>query len=59
MNEAGLNGKGGVTMTYLIMLYWIGQQLFAPTWFWVLWGIACFTKVISFGWDMYKKGAEK
>ena len=27
-------------MLYLIMLFWIGKALAAPTWFWVIWALA-------------------
>lgn len=45
-------------MFYLIMLFWIGKQLIAPTWYWVLWGVICFGKFLNFGFTMYKKGAK-
>lgn len=44
-------------MCVLIMLLWIGKQLMAPTWYWVLWGWLCFYKILDFGFTMYKKGA--
>ena len=32
-------------MLTLIMLFWIGQALAAPTWYWVVW-------VLSLGWKL-------
>lgn len=32
-------------MLYLIMLFWIGKTLAAPTWFWVIWAL-------SVGWKL-------
>ena len=43
-------------MLLVICLWWIGIQLSAPTWFYVLLGISAFVKLISYGIDMYNKG---
>ena len=43
-------------MLAIIFLWWIGIQLSAPTWFYVLLGISAFAKLISYGIDMYNKG---
>ena len=43
-------------MLVIICLWWIGYQLSAPTWFYVLLGISAFVKLISYGVDMYNKG---
>lgn len=43
-------------MLLVICLWWIGIQLSAPTWFYVLLGINIFLKIMSFGIDMYNKG---
>ena len=43
-------------MLAIICLWWIGHQLSAPTWFYVLLGINIFLKIMSFGIDMYNKG---
>ena len=43
-------------MLAIICLWWIGYQLSAPTWFYVLLGINIFLKIMSFGINMYNKG---
>lgn len=43
-------------MLSLICLWWIGVQLSAPTWFFVLLGIGFFIDMIDFGTKMYNKG---
>ena len=43
-------------MLVIICLWWVGIQLSAPTWFYVLLGISAFAKLISYGIDMYNKG---
>ena len=43
-------------MLSLLMLWWLGQTLGAPVWFWVLWWINVVIVVARFAWDMYKAG---
>lgn len=43
-------------MLTLAMIFWIGMELGAPTWFWVLWGITLFIGVLQFGISMFKYG---
>lgn len=45
-------------MLIIICLWWIGMQLCAPTWYYVLLGISAVVKILSYGIDMYKKGAK-
>lgn len=45
-------------MITAILLFWIGIQLNAPTWYYVLVSIGIFFRLISFGIDMYKAGKE-
>lgn len=45
-------------MITAICLAWIGFQLNAPTWYFVLVGVGFFFKLISYGNEMYKKGKE-
>ena len=40
-----------------ILLWWIGLQLNAPTWYFVVIGFLLLCQVINFGITMYKKGA--
>lgn len=40
-----------------ILLFWIGLQLSAPTWFWWLIGIKFAIEIIQFGVKMYKAGS--
>lgn len=44
-------------MLALAMLFWVGLELSAPTWYWWCWGICIGVKVIKLCWDMYKAGA--
>lgn len=39
-----------------ILLFWIGQQLQAPTWFWFLWGISAGAEIIQLGMAIYNAG---
>lgn len=43
-------------MLIIICLWWIGIQLYAPTWYYALLGICAAVKILSYGIDMYKKG---
>ena len=43
-------------MLLVICLWWIGIQLSAPTWFYVLLGISASVKLILYGANMYNKG---
>lgn len=45
-------------MLTLAMLFWIGNQLNAPTWYWWCWGIAAFIIVIKFGYGCVKAGRD-
>lgn len=45
-------------MLAIICLWWVGIQLGAPSWFYMLLGISIFIKIISYGIDMYNKGKE-
>ena len=46
-------------MFYLILLFWVGLQLNAPVWYWVLLGALALLASVQFGWKLYKKGLEK
>lgn len=39
-----------------ILLWWIGLQLNAPTWYFVIIGVLLLVQLINFGLTMYKKG---
>lgn len=41
-----------------ILLFWIGMQLNAPVWFYVLIGVNLLMRVFKFGIDMYKAGSK-
>lgn len=43
-------------MSIVICLFWIGMQLNAPVWYYVLAGFAFFLNLISFGLKMFNKG---
>ena len=45
-------------MLSLFMLLWVGLTLSAPAWFGWCWGIAAFTNILTFGWNMYKAGSK-
>lgn len=45
-------------MLTLAMLFWIGFELSAPTWYWWCWGFTVFFRFIKFGMDMFKGGAK-
>lgn len=42
-----------------ILLFWVGLQMTAPTWYWWVLGIGMFINVLSFGLNMYKSGRDK
>lgn len=46
-------------MLGLAMLFWVGSNFNAPTWYWVCWWIAVGVKVIQYGWGMFKAGANR
>lgn len=46
-------------MITLICLWWIGCQLSAPTWYYVLLGVGFILQIINFGLRMYKLGTGK
>ena len=43
-------------MFIVICLFWIGMQLNAPVWYYILAGFAFFMQIISFGLKMFNKG---
>lgn len=45
-------------MLHLVLLFWVGLQLNAPVWYWVLLGALALFAIIQFGWKLYKKGLE-
>ena len=45
-------------MITAILLIWIGAQLNAPTWYYVLVSIGIFFRIMQISIDMYKKGKE-
>lgn len=45
-------------MFIIICMWWVGIQLSAPLWFYILLGISLFIKIFSYGIDMYNKGKE-
>lgn len=45
-------------MLCLAMLFWIGKDLGAPTWYWWCWGILAFLDFVKFSWSMYKSGRD-
>lgn len=46
-------------MISFILLWWIGCQLSAPTWYYVLLGIGFILQIFNFGLKMFKAGAGK
>ena len=42
----------------IALLAIIGAYIDAGAWYWILYGIWCFFKLIGFGIDCYKKGQE-
>ena len=46
-------------MLCYVLLIWVGLQLNAPTWFWVVLGGLMLLQICRFGWELYKKGLEK
>ena len=45
-------------MLAIICLWWVGIQLSAPSWFYILLAISIVIKIFSYGIDMYNKGKE-
>ena len=45
-------------MLTLMMLFWVGTKIDAPTWYWVCWWIVEVLKVIQFGWGMFRAGTD-
>lgn len=45
-------------MLYLAMMFWVGLTLNAPTWYWWVWGVSLFIKIIQYGYSMYKQGRD-
>lgn len=45
-------------MLYLIMLFWIGKALAAPTWFWVVWALSLGWKLASAVVAIFNAGKE-
>ncbi len=45
-------------MIGILLLWYIGLRLSVPTWYFVTLGISFVCKIISFGFQMYKLGAE-
>ena len=43
-------------MFIVICLFWIGMQLNAPVWYYILAGFAFFMQILSFGLKMFNKG---
>ena len=46
-------------MIYIALFTWILFQMKAPTWCFVLLGIAFFLNLVRFGVDMYKRGQKE
>lgn len=46
-------------MLTAIMLFWIGQTLNAPAWYWWLWGIYSAITLLQFGVNAYKRGKKR
>lgn len=45
-------------MTYLAMLFYLGQIANAPVWYWVCWGISTFVKFVDWCIKLIKIGRE-
>lgn len=45
-------------MLIYVLIFWIGTQLNAPMWFWWVFGLGIFTRIVSFGIDMLKIGRD-
>ena len=45
-------------MLYLIMMFWIGKALAAPTWYWVCWAAMLGWKLAGALVSVYKAGKE-
>ena len=45
-------------MIAIILMIWVGLQLNAPTWFYVICAITIAAKIIQYGINMYKEGQD-
>ena len=46
-------------MLILAMIFYLGLTIGADTWFWWLFGICAFFKIIGFGIEMFKLGSKE
>lgn len=45
-------------MPYLVMLFYLGQASNAPVWYWCMWSLGCFGKLLDWSVKLVKLGRE-
>lgn len=54
-NLAETQRDGGRIVIYIVCLVWVGVQLEAPTWFYILLGFAAMCRLLKIGIDLGEK----